>query len=108
MSTFDKAAHTYLRAWRTYKGLSQEQVGNILSVKHTTIGRWENGKVDISMTDLQRLAAVYQASVTQLMMPPEKADLIQKLDRAMRIIDSMDSKEIDGWLSLGEKAAGVK
>ncbi|MCG4256896.1 helix-turn-helix domain-containing protein [Acetobacter tropicalis] len=108
MSNSEIAAHTYLKAWRAKMGLSLEQVANILSMKHSTLSRWENGKVDLSLTDLRRLSAAYGISTTQLLMPPEKADIVGKLDRAMRVIDSLDSAEAENWLSLGEKAAGVK
>ncbi|ATJ90417.1 hypothetical protein HK16_09705 [Acetobacter senegalensis] len=100
--------HTYLKAWRKHKSLSQEHLGNILNVAHTTIGRWEKGTVPLTTADLERLAETYGISVRQLLMPPEAAELVANLERAQRVMDSMDSADIENWLSLGEKASGIR
>ncbi|OAZ72403.1 hypothetical protein SRCM100623_00942 [Acetobacter pasteurianus] len=100
--------HTYLKAWRKHKGLSQEQLGNILNVAHTTIGRWEKGTVPLTTADLERLAATYGISVRQLLMPPEDAKSVENLERAYKVMEGMSSSDIENWLSLGEKASGIR
>jgi transcriptional regulator with XRE-family HTH domain len=95
----------YLKAWREFRGLSQEQVGNTLGVRHTTIGRWEKGAV-LTTEQLQALAEAYTATVPELMAPPDNADLVRKLTRAQSIIDGMDGAALDHWFAVGEHMKG--
>jgi len=100
--------HQHLKTWRKKKGLSQEQSANILGIEHTTLGRWENGKVALNTEQLQELARAYGITVVQLLSPPEEADMVARLERVQRAFDSMDSSDAESWLSLVEKAAGLK
>ncbi len=95
--------HRHLRAWRLYRNLTLEQVGNILGKKQTTVGRWERGLMKISTADLEALAKIYGASMTQLMGLPRAADMVATLDRAQAIIERMDAEALEHWLSVGEK-----
>ena len=77
-------------------------MANIVRKKHTTIGRWERGKMKLSTADLQALADIYGATVPQLMGPPSAAGLIAVLDRAQEIADGLDVATLEQWLALGE------
>ena len=100
--------HTHLRAWRKFRGLSQEAVGHTLNVRHTTIGRWESGSVPLTTDDLANLAKVYDATVGQLQADPQLAGMVTRLERAQRIFLAMDAEGIEQWLALGEKASGTR
>ena len=100
--------HEHLRAWRKYRQMTQEQVGDLLGVRHTTVSRWERGLMQLSTSDLTALAALYRARVSQLLAHPGSADLVEKLDRAQAIIDSLDSDELDHWLAIGVALAKGK
>lgn len=80
----------------------------MLRVRHTTVGRWENGKVPLTTDDLANLARIYGASVGQLLAPPEIVDMVEKLERAQQIMLAMDAQGTEQWLALGEKASGVR
>lgn len=75
----------------------------MLQRRHTTIGRWERGEMKLSTSDLQRLADVYGITVTQLISPPEAAELVILLDRAQNIFDSLSPEDRERWLQLGER-----
>ena len=94
--------HQHLRAWRLFRGLSQEQVGNMLRKRHTTIGRWERDKMKLTTADLEALARVYGATVSQLTAPPATAELVKVLDRVQGIVDGMSPDVLERWLALGE------
>ena len=100
--------HTNLRAWRKYRRLSQERVGNILKVTHTTVGRWESGRVPLTTEDLANLARIYGATIGQLLAPPEMAAMVSKLERAQQVLQAFDTDGGEQWLALGEKASGSK
>jgi transcriptional regulator with XRE-family HTH domain len=99
------ALHDYLKAWRCHSGLSQEAVGAKLGVKHTTIGRWEKGTMALSTADLERLAAVYGATGTQIFAPPQERDLVERLDRVQGILTTMDPEALEHWLAIGRSLA---
>ena len=94
--------HSHLRDWRKHRSLTQEAVAASLGVRHTTIGRWELGKMKLAATDLERLAALYGASVSQLQGPPAAATLIARLDRTQKIVERMSADDLEKWLALGE------
>lgn len=81
--------HTHLRAWRINRKLTLEHVGNVFDVRHTTVSRWEKGEMRVSTADLERLADLYQTSITQLMAPPAAADMVKSLDRFQAAIDGL-------------------
>jgi transcriptional regulator with XRE-family HTH domain len=95
----------YLRAWRKYRGYSQEQVANTMQKRHTTIGRWERGEMRITTEDLQALAALYGASIAQLQGPPDLARLTARMERAQAVLDNLSDEDLERWLALGESLA---
>ena len=94
--------HQHLRAWRKFRKLSQPAVGERLGVTHTTIGRWENGKVPITTRDLERLAEVYGITRSQIEHPPAAADMVAFLDRAQHIVSALPPDDLERWLQVGE------
>ena len=94
--------HEHLRAWRKKKRLSLEIIAQRLGVARTSVGRWETGVTPISIADLQKLAALYNISTSQLTASPDQAQLVDKLDRAQRIMQAMDARSIEAWLHMGE------
>lgn len=95
----------HLRAWRKYRGLSQEHVANILHKSHTTIGRWELGDMRLTTEDLEALATLYGASVAQLQAPPEAASLVARMERAQAILSELSPEDLERWLAIGESLA---
>lgn len=64
--------------------------------RHTTIGRWEAGKMKLSTTDLERLAGIYGVSVAQLQMPPDAAEVVARLSRAQDIMGRLEGADLAG------------
>jgi transcriptional regulator with XRE-family HTH domain len=98
--------HRHLAAWRLRKGLSQEQIGNRLGVDKSTIHRWETGKRAVDLSDLVRLAAIYQVDPVALLLSPDDALLAARLTRAKAILEAVPEDVGDRWLETGADIAG--
>ena len=55
-----------LRKLRTSKNHSQEFVADCLNISRTAYKDWENGKIDFSITKLERISAFYEISMNDL------------------------------------------
>lgn len=97
--------HKYLRAWRKHAGLSQEQLGNIIGVDHTTVGRWERGKVPLTSEQFERLAHIFRATPAQLLADPMESAAVDTLQEAYAIMQDMDPDTLAQWLDIGRKLA---
>jgi len=93
--------HTHLSAWRGIKGLSQEQVANILGVNKSTVHRWETGKRAMDLDDLQRLAAIYKVDPIALLLSPTDHALTMRLNVALAVLRSAPDGIADRWLQIG-------
>ena len=71
----------YLSAWRKRKGLTQEQLANILNVTKSTVSRWEKGVRHIDMADLQRIAEAFGVDPVALFLAPEDIDSARAIHR---------------------------
>ncbi len=100
--------HRHLAAWRDRKGLSQEHVANILGVNKSTIHRWETGKRAVDLTDLQRLAEIYEIDALALLLSPNDLDLAERLNRAKAILTAIPADQADRWLAMGGDLAASK
>ena len=51
----------YIKQLRTEKGLTQEQLGNLLGVKRAAINKWESGIVqNLKRTTIKKLAEIFE------------------------------------------------
>ena len=100
--------HRHLAAWREEKGLSQEQVANILRVNKSTIHRWETGKRAVDLEDLQRLAAIYEIDPIALLLAPSDLDLARRLNRAKVVLEGAGPDAAERWLAMGGDLVGAK
>ncbi len=98
---------TNLVAWRAYKGLSQEQVANILGVNKSTVHRWETGKRAVDLNDLNRLAAIYGVDPIALLLSPNDVQLAKRLTEAKAILERAAPDAGDRWLASGRDIAAV-
>lgn len=58
-----------LKAARTNKGLTQEEVAKILRKSKTTINNWENGKTEIDKSNFDALCSLYGADQDDIILP---------------------------------------
>ena len=98
--------HKYLRAWREFRELTLEEVAARMEKKHSTVSRWEAGKVSLKTRDLQRLASLYNCSEHQIHEPPDQALLVARLDQAQQIIENLDRDTLEHWLAIGRAMVG--
>ncbi len=59
-----------LQQARKRKGLSQTEVGMALETDRFTVSKWENGKQEVRLQTLQRLADLYDVSLDELIGAP--------------------------------------
>ena len=88
--------------------MSLETVASALGVRHTTVSRWERGLMKLSTSDLERLAIIYGATLSQLQAAPQSAGIVARLDRTQQIVKRMSPDDLERWLALGESLISRK
>lgn len=58
---------TFLRAWRKYKKLTQEEAASRVDVDRTTLLRIEKGEIPYNQDFLEKLALAYGCDVSDLL-----------------------------------------
>lgn len=58
-----------IRAIREARGLSQQELADKVGVRQSTIYKWENEQINLSVNALFRLAAALNVSATELLFP---------------------------------------
>lgn len=109
MSTSRKPASPQptLKAWRKYRRLTLEQVGNILGITAQAVHKWEAGKVPVTLENLALLAQVYQTEPAMLLFMPDEAHLEERYRRAHFVLSSLDAPRAARWLDMGEDLAAL-
>lgn len=67
MAKETKYGRTYLRAWRTYRGMTLVEVGDRIGKSHGQLSRIERGDYPYDQRLLEDLAALYRCSVIDLL-----------------------------------------
>ena len=80
----------HFRAWRKYRGLTQQQVADRTSLSESAVSQIENGKQGWTDSTLAELAFAYNCEPGDLLSRDplregEIVDLLQRLDGAKRI-----------------------
>ena len=101
-----------LQELRKNKGLTQEELGEILFVTRTTISKWESGRGYPSIDSLKAISSYFHVSIDDLLTADKALDLAQneqqtKLQYLYAFIDFLHlalivlpiyPKEIDGFI----------
>lgn len=83
--------NTKIKALRKAKGLSQEQMAEKLSVQQATYSSWETGKVDLTIGNIERIAAALEVDLKAIWDP----DQFEKKDWKPRIrIEDLTNEDI--------------
>jgi transcriptional regulator with XRE-family HTH domain len=86
---------TFIRAWREYRDLSQEQMASRLDISRTNYSRIENGKVPYNQDFLEMAAVALNCTVSDLLeRNPYIEDQIAELNRLMTRASSKDQSPI--------------
>jgi len=93
---------TRLKEARKYLNLSQEYVGGLLGLKHSAISEIENGKRDVSATELKFLCEIFGVSVEELLYG-KKSEIGVIFARAFTDLTDEDKNEIMNLIQLKRK-----
>lgn len=103
-TSLDKRAlqqKTYIKQWRKFRGLSQQDMADLLDISHTTFGRIERGLSPYHQRFLEAVAEALQCKVADLLLrdplkpeaiwsiwdqltEPQQAQAVAMLDAMMR------------------------
>lgn len=56
----------HLKSLREMRGLSQQQLGDLLGVSQSTVARYENGIIELSLPMALRIISVLDCTMSQL------------------------------------------
>jgi transcriptional regulator with XRE-family HTH domain len=98
----------YLKEWRLHLGLSQVGVANKLRTSHTTYGRWENGKVQLTQDHITKVARIFGISPIDLEFHPDRREDSQKLGKAMELLQRMSPEDAETWLEIGARMPSAR
>ena len=78
---------------RKERGMTQQQVADILNVSHHTVSKWELGINSPSIDDMQRIANLFDVNVRKIIGNiPDKLDIREFLDEGLALPeDEMDA-----------------
>lgn len=97
--------HVHLRAHRKARGLSQEQVANILGVRNNTLSGWETGARVLDLEDLEKLAKVYGVHPASLLLAPDLGPQAEAMRKASELARRMEPEAVAEWLAVGSRMA---
>lgn len=55
-----------LKSVRIEKGLTQQQLADLIGVKRQNVGRWETGEFEPSLKNLKRIAEALEIDIKEL------------------------------------------
>lgn len=101
-----KRGKTFLRAWRKFKDLTQEEAASRLDIDRTTLGRIERGLIPYDQDFLEKLSLAYGCDVADLLtVDPLKADpprlVWEQLQKASPEVRERALKVLDALLKAG-------
>jgi len=86
---------TFLRAWRKYRGMTQDQVAEILEMDRSTISKIENGVLPYDQDFLERTSLVYLCEPEDLIsIDPLKPDTPRLVSSRMKHATPAQQKQI--------------
>lgn len=89
---------TFLREWRLYRNLTQEQAAERIGLDHSTLGRIERRLVPYSQGMLETAAEAYSCEPWDLLnVDPFKAGEVVDLTRILKDKDAAIVAEIIGY-----------
>jgi transcriptional regulator with XRE-family HTH domain len=83
----------YLRAWREFRGLTQEQAAERAECSKSTVSRLEDGSVPYSQGKLEALAHAYGCDPVDLLSPPPNLVATEATSELAAYIMSIDRRD---------------
>lgn len=82
----------YLREWRKYRGMTQEQLAEAIDSAKPTISRMENRQIPYNQPFLEACATVLECSPAELLSyPPQQIEERHKINQ---VLDKLSSNEL--------------
>jgi transcriptional regulator with XRE-family HTH domain len=89
---------TFLRQWRKFRHLTQEQAGERMGIDYSTLGRIERGIIPYSQQVLEAAASAYNCEPWDLLnVDPFKEGRVVDLVQIMKEADPETAAEIIGF-----------
>ncbi|MED9965220.1 MAG: DUF6773 family protein [Blautia sp.] len=102
-----KKIGTFLRELRKEKGLTQEQLAEVLNVSGRTISRWETGTNMPDLSVLIQIAEFYEVEVKEILDGERKGEIMDKeLKETLSKVADYNTLEKEKVLKIGNTAFG--
>lgn len=102
-----KKIGTFLRELRKEKGLTQEQLAEVLNVSGRTISRWETGTNMPDLSVLIQIAEFYEVEVKEILDGERKGEIMDKeLKETLSRVADYNTLEKEKALKIGNTAFG--
>lgn len=96
----------YFRAWREFRGLSQEQVAERINMSRENYGRIENGKLPYNQDVLEMCAVAFGCSPTDLI---ERDPIVETMaDKLRSLLQSASPEAQKSILDYAEFTLKIK
>lgn len=104
-----------IQYYRKQKGLSQEELGQLLTVSRQTVSQWETGQTSPTVDNLVRLKEVLGISVDELLSPemgiqakvPSETIKEEPLERYETRMNASEAKDFIDWFTAGAKRVRI-
>lgn len=84
----------YIKKLRVEKGLTQEELGNMIGVKRAAVNKWESGLVqNLKRTTIQRLADIFDVNPSSFIDGYEP-DLLIASDNLKQLVLTTDEEKL--------------
>lgn len=85
----------FLKAWRKFRCLTQQQLGERAGVDHSTISRLETGEMDLTRDTAAKLAAALLITVPELFRDSTEPDDARKLAERIQTLSGNQKKMLE-------------
>lgn len=86
--------HEHLRQLREAKKLTQEQVAGLLGIAKTTYIGYEKGDREPRLSELRKMASVFNMTLSQLCMEADSRNVDEGLVLTFEAVKQFDAKEL--------------
>ena len=84
-----------IRKLRAFKNLNQTQFAELIEVKRSSIGAYEEGRAEPKLDTLQRITNYFKISLDDLIVKDLTVNQIAKFDRAYNKATNTDSEPLE-------------
>lgn len=90
---------------RKNKGLSQQQLAQMLNTTQQTISKYECGASDIPNNILSKMSKIFNVSINQILSENDKSNSISSsvTNDLLYIYDNLSLDDRETWLLLGQR-----